>query len=231
MMTIGTQAEIATRIFRWLPARWFPTGCGQGTLIFAIVSGLAAGFSMIYTTIAYAGLQVRIATATDGWLDLIAGDYFGNTLMRNAGEPDAAFSNRLRREILREKVTREALDRVIFDTTGNHPVLIEANRVSDVGAWRQGFAWRTGSYGSAGLPFQIFVTSPRQNPVPFPILGGWRVLPAAYRGTGLAYSLPSIMPPAQPPDAAIIAAIERVRPAGITVWLQLTNQPVSTLSG
>jgi hypothetical protein len=226
MMTIGTQADIAARIFRWLPTRWFPSGCGPGTLIFAIVSGLAAGFSMIYTAIAYAGLQVRIATATDGWLDLIAGDYFGNILRRNAGEPDTAFSLRIRREILREKVTREALDRVVLDTTGNHPVLIEANRVSDIGAWRQGFAWRSGSYGSAGLPFQIFLTTARQNPVPFPLLGGWRVLPSAYRGSGLAYSLPSIMPPTQPPDAAIIAAIERVRPAGVTVWLQLTNQPM-----
>jgi hypothetical protein len=230
MMATGTQTDITARILRWLPSRWFPAGSGPGTLIFALVSGLAAGLTAIHTAIAYAGLQVRIATATDGWLDLIAGDYFGNMVRRNAGEMDAAFSLRVRREILREKVTREALDRVIFDTTGNHPVLIEANRVSDIGAWRQGFAWRSGSYGSAGLPFQIFLTTPRQNPVLFPPLGGWRVLPSAYRGSGLAYSLPSITPPPQPPDAAIIAAIDRVRPAGVTVWLQLTNQPMPVTS-
>ena len=62
----GDQADISRRIFRWLPARWFPTD--QGTLVQAVVNGLATGLASIYSMIAYAALQVRIATATDGFL-------------------------------------------------------------------------------------------------------------------------------------------------------------------
>jgi hypothetical protein len=224
-MATGDQNDITLRLYRWLPTRWFPSGAG--TLVYAVISGFAGGLAAIYAIIAYAGRQMRIATATDGWLDLISGDYFGTALPRLPGEADPAFSVRIRREILRERVTREAIDRVIFDTTGNHPTIVEADRTSDIGCWRQGFAWHVGRYGSRGLPFQVFVTTPRQNPVPFPIMGGWRGLPSAWRGSFFTYSLSAIAPPPQPPDAAIVAAIESVRPAGITVWLQLTNRPAA----
>jgi hypothetical protein len=220
-MAVGDQTDIASRLFRWLPARWFPTD--RGTLVQAVVTGLAAGLASIYSMVAYAALQVRIATATDGWLDLIAGDFFGAKLPRKAGELDPLYSARIRREIMRERVTREAIDRVVYDTTGNHPIIIEPNRVSDIGGWRQGFAWGAGCYGSKGVPFQVFVTTPRQNPTPFPLLAGFRAFPGGYRSPYLAYALPSIFPAPQPPDAAIIAAIESVRAAGITVWLQLTD--------
>lgn len=221
---IGDQNDITNRIYRWLPSRWFPTG--PGTLVYAVVSGLAGGLAAVYALIAYAGMQIRIATATDGFLDLISGDYFGDTLPRNQGELDSVFSARIRREIMRERDTRRAIDRIIFDTTGNHPTIIEPNRTSDIGCWRQGFAWGTGNYGSRGLPFQLFVTTPRENPNPFPIMMGWRATLGAYRGPYAAYALPSIFPPPQPPDAAIIAAIEKVRAAGITVWLSLTDLKV-----
>lgn len=220
-MAMGDQADISARLFRWLPSRWFPAD--QGTLIFAIVSGLAAGLSSIHAMIAYTALQVRIATATDGFLDLIAGDFFGARLPRQASELDPLYSARIRREILRERVTREAIDRVVYDITGNHPVIVEPNRVSDIGGWRQGFAWGVGCYGSKGVPFQLFVTTPRQNPNRFPLMAGWRAYCGGYGGWASAWALPSIFPPPPPLDAAIIAAIESVRAAGITVWLQLTD--------
>jgi hypothetical protein len=225
-MATGDQADIAARISRWLPARWFPSG--QGTLIGALAAGFGAAFASLYAAIAFAALQLRIATAGGGFLELIAGDYFGNRLPRNAGEADAAYSTRIRREILRERVTREAIDRVIFDTTGNHPAIVELNRPADIGGWRQGFAWYTrswtgpaGSYGSKQLPFQVFITTPRINPLRFPTMGGWEAVYGAYRGPNFAYALPAIFPPPPPPDATIIAALERVRASGVTYWLQL----------
>lgn len=222
-MAVGDQSDITSRLFRWLPARWFPTD--QGTFVNTVVQGLAAGLSSIHGFIVYAALQMRIATATVGWLDLIAGDFFGARLPRITGELDPLYSARIRREIMRERVTREAIDRVIYDATGNHPVIIELDRISDIGGWRQGFAWGVGSYGSKGLPFQVFVTTPRQNPNVFPLLAGWRAYCGGYGGPYSAWAVPSIFPPPQPPDAEIIAAIERVRAAGITIWLQLTNGP------
>jgi hypothetical protein len=221
-MAIGDQNDIVSRIFRWLPARWFPSN-EAATLVYAVVNGLAAGLASIYSMVAYAALQVRIATATDGFLDLIAGDFFGPNLPRKSGELDPLYSARIRREIMRERVTREAIDRVVYDTTGNHPTIIELDRVSDIGGYRQGFAYGVGSYGSKGAPFQVFVTTPRQNPIVFPLLAGYRAYCGGYRSPYSAYALPSIFPAPQPPDAAIIAAIESVRAAGITVWLHLTD--------
>ena len=232
-MAVGDQTDISSKIFRWVPAKWFPSP-DAAAFVNAIVQGLAAGLASIYSMIAYAALQVRIATATDGFLDLIAGDFFGDRLPRGNAELDPLYSARIRREIMRERVTREAIDRVVYDTTGNHPTIIELDRTSDIGTYRQGFAYGVGSYGSKGAPFQVFVTTPRQNPVVFPLLAGYRSYPGGYRGPYSAYALPSIFPAPQPPDAAIIAAIESVRAAGITVWLQLTNvqngiTPVQTI--
>ena len=224
-MAIGDIQDIRARLFRWLPSRWLPTD--RGTLAQAVLTGLATGLAQVYGLIAYAALQVRIASATDGWLELIAGDFFGDRLPRQQRELDPLYSARIRREILRERVTRRAIDRVVYDLTGNHPVIVEPNRVSDIGAWRQGFAWGSGCYGSTRLPYQLFVTTPRQNPQAFPLLAGWRAYPGGYGGRYSAWALPSIFPPPQPPDEAIIAALESVRAAGITIWLQLTNVQTS----
>lgn len=220
-MATGDQGDITSRLFRWLPSKWLPTDAG--TLVQGIVNGVAAGLASIYSMIAYAALQVRIATATDGFLDMIAGDFFGDRLPRKPAELDPLYSARIRREIMRERVTREAIDRVVYDTTGNHPTIIELDRVSDIGGYRQGFAYGAGCYGSKGAPFQVFVTTPRQNPNPFPLLAGYRTYPGGYGAPYSAYANRAIFPPPQPPDADIIAAIESVRAAGITVWLQLTD--------
>jgi hypothetical protein len=215
-MATGDQHDLVHRLGRWLPTRWFPSG--PDTLIRAVLSGFAAAITRSYAAIAYAALQMRIATATDGFLDLISGDYFGARLPRRPGEADPAFSFRIRREILRERVTREAIDRIVFDATGNHPLIVEPDRPADIGGYRQGFAYGTGAYGSFGRPYEVFVTVPLANPNPFPIIAGWRAGYGGYRGDFAAWALPGILPPPNPNAALVDAALGSVRAAGITIW-------------
>jgi hypothetical protein len=214
-MATGDQSDIAGRLFRWLPTRWFPSG--PGTLIYATLAGWAGAFAAVYSNIATAALQMRIASATF-MLEIVTIDYFGSRLPRLAGESDPAFSMRLRREILRERVTREAIDRIVFDTTGNHPQIIELNRVSDIGALRQGFALGSSRLGSYQLPFQVFIIVPLANANAGPPIAGLRSGYAGLRSGFFPLRLPGSLPPPNPAAAVVDTALESVRPSGITYW-------------
>ena len=86
-MATGDQSDILRRLKSTLP-RWF----GDSTTILdALLQGLAWAASFVYSLWAYAKLQTRIKTATDGWLDMIAADFFGSSLLRTANQSDASF--------------------------------------------------------------------------------------------------------------------------------------------
>ena len=216
-MATGDQTNIWNRLYRWLPSKWFPGD--TGTLIYALMWGWAGAFAAVYTNIAAAAVQMRIATATF-MLDLITVDYFGSRLPRLPAETDATFSARIRREILRERVTREAIDRIVFDTTGNHPTIVELNRVSDIGGLRQGFALGSSRLGSVGLPFQVLVTVALANSNPQPIRAGLRSGWAGLRAGYLSLTVPASFPPPNPNAAVVDAALNSVRAGGITIWRQ-----------
>lgn len=127
---IGDQSDILKRLKEVIPP-WF----GTNTPIMDIVlSGPAKSFSGIYALIQYALLQTRIATATDGWLDLIARDFFALGFQRRKKEPDEIYSKRIQEEILRARGTRDAVSKAVFDLTGIEPLIFEPARIADTGA-------------------------------------------------------------------------------------------------
>ena len=67
------------------------------------LSGPAWALSQIYALIQYAVLQTRIATATDGFLDLISYDFFGGNLPRRSQEKDNPFRARILATLLRPR--------------------------------------------------------------------------------------------------------------------------------
>src|SRR5471032_2921585 len=77
---VALNSDIVARLQRWLPNGWFPTAVG--TRVFAIMAGLASPLSSVLAQITYVKLQTRVRTATDGFLDMISYDYFGNGLPR-----------------------------------------------------------------------------------------------------------------------------------------------------
>ena len=86
----GDLADVIARLFRWLPAGWFPWKSinSDGTVpkVWLTQLGFATILSPIYALLQYIGLQTRTATSTDGWLDLRGWDLLGDWLPRLPGE-------------------------------------------------------------------------------------------------------------------------------------------------
>lgn len=193
-MATGDQADLTARIKALLP-RWF--GAGDTPVLDALLQGPAWALSFAYSLWAYAKLQTRITTATDGWLDMISGDFFGSRLMRRAGQTDASYRSVILATILRRKVTRRAMFAALLQLTGREPIIVEGDRPADTGAWNRpaGYWDRTGSWGSH-RPYQAFVTAFR------PLVGSDQY--------GVS-------------DEDIRLTVEAVKPVGTVIWLQIQD--------
>ncbi len=188
----GDQADQLKRLKSLLPP-WFGD---TSPLLDAVLTGVSAIQVFVYGLIAYAALQLRIATATGGWLDLIAYDFFGRGLVRAPGQSDDLFRAAIGINLVRPRATRPAIDAVLVAATGRHPAIIEPGRPQDTGGYGKpmmgyGIA---GAYGSVVLAAQAFVTAYR----PFP-------------GT------------LQVTDLQIYAAVEATRPAGSIMWVRIVD--------
>jgi hypothetical protein len=131
-MSTGDTADIFSRLKRLLPVGWFGDA---NPVLDAALWGCATAQAWAYTLYLYAKNQTRIKTATDGWLDLISLDFFGNGLMRYANQVDPNFRNRILINLFRERTTRPAMERILFDLTGRAPIIIEPGRPADVGSY------------------------------------------------------------------------------------------------
>jgi hypothetical protein len=188
----GDQTDMLARLKTVLPQRWFPD---TTTILDGVLTGLANVWASLYSLLAGVRLQTRIATATDGFLDMASGDFFGSALPRLSGETDAAFRIRIDKEMIRDRATRPAVIAALTDLTGRTPAVFEYARPADTGSYNLALGYNTGGgWGSLNLPFQAQVT--------------------AYR---------PISPPVAIPDSDIQAAILAVLPAATTAWLSIRN--------
>ena len=149
-LPIGDTNDMARRLAAVLPRRWFGD---DAPIIGALLQGLGSGFADIWGLLAFTRLQTRLTTATEAFLDLASTDFLPNFL-RRANEPDAAFSLRLRREIVRPRNTRAAIIKALKDLTGNTPTVVRPSNPADCGgvghrlSW-VGYGWRLGRHQSA----------------------------------------------------------------------------------
>jgi hypothetical protein len=155
---IGQIADILTRLRATL-APWFPPPA-QSPVLQSVLTGQADQFNFIYQTLQFAANQTRIATATGGWLDLIAWDFFGARFIRRLGEVDSSFQVRIVKEILRPRQTRAAIAQMVTDLVGTAPIIYEPWNAGDNGGYGIATALGyglDGSYGSLLFPNQVFV--------------------------------------------------------------------------
>lgn len=217
----GDQSDFLSRFKAVLP-RWF----GDSTPILdAVLQGLAWSGSFIYSLWSYAKLQTRVLTATDGWLDMIAADFFGTAIVRTSNQTDASFRAKIIANLLREKATRKSIVNVLTELTGRAPIVIETERPADTGAYsapNSGYGV-AGAYGSMLIPYQAFVTAYRPPSSGIPMVAGYGSPSGAYSTPSYAEyaSLSMIQDAVQ--DADIYAAVDAVKSAGTIIWMRISN--------
>lgn len=221
-MATGDAQDFVSRIKAVLPAGWFR---GDTPVLDALLNGIASALASVYSLAAYARLQTRISTATDGFLDLISFDYFGSALPRNLQESDASFRNRILAALLQERGTRRGLIRVLQLLTERTPWVFEPACPADTGGYGVGGVGygAGGGYGSLALPCQAFVVAYRPTGQGIPLVGGYGSSVGGYGSPSqLEYVNPSMIQGAVT-DADIYAAIDAVKEAGTTIWTQIQS--------
>ena len=214
-MAIGDAGDVLARLRAVLPQRWF---ADETPLLDAVLAGLAAAWSGLYSLLQSVSTQSRIATASGQFLDLISSDFFGGALPRRTGENDDAFRLRIDRELLRERGTRAAITSVLSDLTGRPPLIFEPARAADTGAWSNaslGYGV-AGAWGSLSLPYQCFVTAYRPGGTGIAAVGGYSTA-----GVHEYAALDWVVVP--PRDVDIYAAIAGVLPAATIAWTRISD--------
>ena len=187
-----SQSDVTTRLLNQMPRGWFDQS--TKTLLAALLIGPASALSWAYSLWAYAKLQTRITTATDGYLDLVALDFFGGTLGRFPSETDTNYRTRILALLLHPGGTRAAMVKVITALTGVAPTIMEPANPIDTGCYNGPYL----GYGVAGAYSNA-------------ALFGFQGLMTVKRGvTGV-------------PDAQLYAAVASTKPASSIPWTRLSN--------
>lgn len=134
-MSTGDSNDVFSRLKSALPQRWFGSTSDSMPVVDSVIAGVATALSFIYSLYSYAVLQTRIRTATDGYLDLIAADFFGTSIQRKANQTDASFRATIIANMFRERATRHAIVKVLQDLTGRTPKIVEPKRPADTGTY------------------------------------------------------------------------------------------------
>lgn len=218
------QSAWATRLRRVLPRGWWGEP-GSTPILDGILAGLCYAHATLSNWIQFSRLQLRLATATDDFLDGLCADFLGTRVYRLDGETDAAFRIRIKREILRPRATRAAMVAALVDLTGQQPLIVEPGNSSDCGGYDLGGCGYDagGAWGDPLLAFQVFIVAYRPHVGGIPSvdgfdgsLGGWDV-------GALEYVSPDQVSGVS--DSDIYGLIEATRPAATVMWVRLTNVP------
>lgn len=209
------------RLKQLLPP-WFG---GITPILDAVLTGIGAVFDNFQGLLNYVSLQMRIRTATDGFLDLIAGDYFGEYLTRNQGESDVSFRNRILAQLFAPTVTRAGILQRLLTLTGRAATIFEPGNPTDTGGYRYGGCGYSagGGWGSISMPAQFFVYPKRPQTSGIPNVGGYGSSVGAYSTASQAEYGSLSMIGQGVTDASIYALINRIRAAGVTAWVQISN--------
>lgn len=217
-MTTGDTTDILTRIKQVLPPRWFAY---TAPLRDAVLGGLSDQLAWAYSFIAYAKQQTRITTSTGFFLDLTAYDYFGRFIRRRAGELDAAFMPRIKKEILRERVTRVGMVEALTDLTGRAPIVFEPCNTSDTAGYGTHCGYGVaGGYGNVALNNQVFLTVYRTGLQGVPGVDGYGGSIGGYGAGAIEYVGPNMIVGAVT-DSDIYSTIEATKPSGAICWTKL----------
>lgn len=222
-MAVGDQNDFLARIKATLPPTWFSTA---SPILDGLLSGFASAASWVYGLLQYAKSQTRIATATDGFLDLAAYDFFGRRVRRKPSQPDVSLRATIQKEVLRERVTRHGVQQAVADLTGNPVQVFEAFNPQDTGGWGIMFAFgMAGAWGSDKYPYTMFITAVQPVGAGIPNMSGLNS-PQSGWGAGMFYLADLSKVTGAVTNQDIYDTIEATRAAGVTCWVDIGPPPL-----
>jgi hypothetical protein len=233
-MAIGDQTNNLVRLKAALPGGWFKSngdesGISPTPILDAALSGFAGLAAWAYALLQYVKLQTRIATATDGWLDIVSLDFFGGSLPRLAGETDGAFRARIKANLFLPANTRAALLNAVETVTGFPARIIEPWQPNDTFVWGRSFwgvntAAHPGQWANGNQRCQALFACA------LPLPGGLGGNPRFGWGNWFYGSNPALavasgawwtQSGAQNAGAQLVyAVINRVRPVGVSIFVK-----------
>ncbi|WP_413628796.1 hypothetical protein [Herbaspirillum frisingense] len=220
-MATGDQSDVFKRLKDLLPNGWFT---GDTPILDGLLWGAAYALSFIYSLWAYAKLQTRIKWATDGWLDMIAADFFGSALLRQKGQSDESFRNRIIINLFRGRGTRPAMIQVLEELTGRTPDIFEPNRPLDTGAMNsplsKGYCG-VARMGSIAVPYTAMITAYRPAAVGVAAGAAFCSAPkvsALNKPLSTSYTGSLSLITTSVTDEDIFEAISAVKPVGTIMW-------------
>lgn len=238
-MSIGDSSDIFSRLKSALPQRWFGSTSDSMPVVDSILAGIGTGLTFIYSLYAYAKLQCRVRTASDGFLDLIAADFFGSAIQRKANQSDASFRAVILANLFAEKATRKSIVTVLTNLTGRAPVVLEPNRPTDIAIMgvptvggQNYMGIQTSMYtgparmGSMAVPYTAMITAYRPQVTGGSAGGAFMDAPTqAALNTPLAKSYMNSLTfqTSGATDADIYQAVDQAKPAGTILWVAIAN--------
>ena len=141
------------------------------------------------------------------------------------GELDAALQARVKKELIRERVTRKGMIQALLDLTGFAPSVFEPCNPLSTGGYGVGSSMGygvAGGWGNLALPSQAFLIVSRPGLAGIPNVAGYGNPQGGY-GVGQAEYVNASMVTGNVTDADIYATIEATKPTGTLCWTQLIN--------
>ncbi len=221
-MATGDSQDMLGRLKALIPPTWYGD---DNPFRDAVLTACANSLAWCYSLYLYAKLQTRISTATDGWLDIAAYDFFGTNLTRQAGQSDDVFRNTIKTNLLRERGTRQSIINILEDLTGKTPIIFEPTRPQDTGCYggpTLGYGM-AGGYGSLVSPYQAFVTAYRPDGSGIPYVAGYSSTTFGYGIAWRGEYASQTMLTGYITDAQIYAAIASVKMEGTIVWVRILS--------
>lgn len=217
-MAIGDNNDMQRRITSLLPSRWW---ANVAPLKEAVIGGLGDALSNIYSFIQYTKAQSRIKTAFGPWLDLIAFDFFGMRFRRRPSQNDDSFKQAIIDEILRPRVTRDALQKAVSDLTNTEVTIFEPFNPQDTGGWGVMFAFdAAGAWGDWDETYTVFLDVVKPQGTGIPTISGFD---DTYSGfdKGYFYFVDDSQIVGPVTDQDVYDCVEATRASGVTVWVKI----------
>ncbi|MBK0099599.1 hypothetical protein IBT49_26770 [Erwinia sp. S63] len=219
-MATGDSEDMHGRLRKLIPPGWFSE---DSPFLNAALEQCAAGLSWCYALYGYARKQTRLLTASNGWLDLIAYDFFGHQMRRWTGEKDDLYRRRVHTRLFRECGTRQAVTDVLTDLTGQVPDVFEPQRPLDTGGYNMpanGYG-QAGRYGSVMLPYQAFIQVTMPALEIHSSIAGYHCSPSGYSSKAWGAYLCADEVDRGLRSYGVQEAITSVKPEGTIIWLRL----------